>query len=99
MGFALSNVEGRHIYTTVYDDDDEGEKEFYPDKKERPRAREGEGDGAKFPINNGGCVACMRDMPAALLRVRTRSNDGLLTQLTCVAARDARKDDEAHFNK
>ena len=41
----------------------------------------------------------MRDMPAALLRVRVRSNDGLLTQLTCVAARDARKDDEAHFNK
>ena len=43
MGFALSNVEGRHIYTTVYDDDDGGEKEFYPDKKkDHERGREKE---------------------------------------------------------
>ena len=68
-----------------HDDDDE-------EKRNATRIKKKGEDGAKFPINNGGCVARMRDMPAAALR-RThgaRSN-GLLTQLAHVPARDARK--------
>ena len=67
-----------------HDDDDE-------EKRNATRIKKKGEDGAKFPINNGGCVARMRDMPAAALRRTHARSNGLLTQLAHVPARDARK--------
>ena len=68
MGFALSNVEGKKedIFTQQTTT-----TTTTKEKRNAIRIKKGhEGDGAKFPINNGGCVACMRDMPVLALRAR-----------------------------
>ena len=66
--------EGRHIYTTEYnDDDDEGEKECHPDKK-RPRRRRAEIPNKQRRL----CGVHARYARASI--ARTRGN-GLLTQL------------------
>ena len=73
---------------TSLDDDEEKRNATRIKKKGEGGRRE---DGAKFSINNGGCVARMRDMPAAPLRRTHARSNGLLTQLAHVPARDARK--------
>ena len=60
------------IFTQQGHDDDEEKRNATRIKKKGEDGRRG--DGAKFPINNGGCVARMRDMPAAPLR-RTHATE------------------------